>query len=613
LWIFWQNQKQPFEPSQLYEVSTKQKIVDVDMRRSVFRAITEPALFDLASDFVKHLSSLDKDRDYTLVKNDCSHIKYAAGDFFGSHEDFLSLTSNVIEEWTLIVNVQRPGSLQLAEGGKTKIKLHNTEYLSSATTTPGCALAFRKDLQHEGLLVTKNNKEILSMNLFVTKKTSKQILLVNFASDVKPSITTLSELAKGSSSYALLMSEVMVHALCPLAVFCEDNSEKIIEYLCEDASHESFALIYKIIRGEHVSAADVANGAHLLDFYGLNTNAVLVDVAERQLAEGTELMKQLDWISPSSALTGIAQTRDQSSSPTTDNGLDDPFYTQKNVLLDAEQSIVMQGVETIVAQTSDRSVNEYVEDFIHFNLRQVQEMLLLAHETREGQIFTKLETNFPVNRVTTEALKIVSATIKQQQEEEGHHLIEVEFQPEAKNQIGLELTNAHRAFKHSLLQRVIVSGMQPGSMAETCGDIKVGDILCGIDCMALFGLGDTIDDEGVALGSAASVMNYVEAYPVRTNNEAPLQLNFLRQVSHMSLPEDDVIICNNAQRTQIVAAAALKMQLPYVPFRAVFVEGDIKFWGDGLIGAPPLSVSMLPTWLSLGDYDNIFGMRLLLY
>jgi hypothetical protein len=323
----------------LYEVSTKQKIVDVDMRKSVFRAITEPALFDLASDFIRHLSSLDKDRDYTLVKNDCSHIKYAAGDFFGSHEDFLSLTSNVIEEWTLIVNVQRPGAL-LAEGGKTKIKLHNAEYLSSATTTPGCALAFRKDLPHEGLLVEKNNKEILSMNIWVTKKTSKQILLVNFASDVKPSIATLSEIAKGSSSYALPMSEVMVHTLCPLAVLCEANSTKIIEYLCEDASHESFALIYKIIRGEHVSAADVANGAHLLDFYGLNTNAVLVDVAERQLAEGTELMKQLDWINPSSALTGIAQTRDPSSPSTTDNGLDDPFYTQQNVVLDAEQSIM---------------------------------------------------------------------------------------------------------------------------------------------------------------------------------------------------------------------------------------------------------------------------------
>jgi hypothetical protein len=243
-------------------------------------------------------------------------------------------------------------------------------------------------------------------------------------------------------------------------------------------------------------------------------------------------------------------------------------------------------------------------------------LLLLAHETREGEIvgakgFAEVvEADFPVNRVTTEALKIVSAAIKQQQQEEGHHRIEVEFEPEAENRIGLELTNAHRAFKHSLLRRVMVSGIQPRSLAEKCGEIKVGDILCTVDCMSLFGFGDAIDDEGEPLGS---VMEYVEAYPVRTNNEAPpLRLKFLRQVDHVSLPADDVIICNNAQRTQIVAAAALKMELPYVPFRALFVEGDIKFWGDGLIGAPPLFVSMLPTWLSLGDYDNIFGMRLLL-
>jgi hypothetical protein len=212
------------------------------------------------------------------------------------------------------------------------------------------------------------------------------------------------------------------------------------------------------------------------------------------------------------------------------------------------------------------------------------------------------------HKITTEALNIVLAAIVQQTEEQEYDRIEVGLNPGAAGQIvGLELANAHRAHKHMLLQRIVVSGLVPGSLAATCGKINVGDILIAVNGVSLLDLGtddDEIEENVPLCSSAKSTSEYIHKH-------APLYLDFvfLRHPDHPDLPADDVIICNDEQRTQIVAAAAKKMGLPYIPFRAVFVEGSILFWGDGLIGTPPAPVAMLPTWLSLGDYDNIFGTR----
>jgi hypothetical protein len=111
------------------------------------------------------------------------------GDFFKAHEDYLSLTSNVVEEYTMIVCVPPPaprppaqlagaalapvttssgaraataqapaspgeggpGPAATCEGGETVVHLSGGQLLvSRATTVPGGALLFRKDLVHEG-------------------------------------------------------------------------------------------------------------------------------------------------------------------------------------------------------------------------------------------------------------------------------------------------------------------------------------------------------------------------------------------------------------------------------------------------------------------------------
>jgi hypothetical protein len=129
----------PMTASQLYQTATKTKVIDEDKRKSAFRAIEDDELFNLAEDMVAHLNKLDQERDYQLVRNDITQIIYKQSGFFSVHEDYLSLTSNIIQEWTLICNAQTEGNI--AAGGETvlhldcdkKVELKFNSFLCTAT------------------------------------------------------------------------------------------------------------------------------------------------------------------------------------------------------------------------------------------------------------------------------------------------------------------------------------------------------------------------------------------------------------------------------------------------------------------------------------------------
>jgi hypothetical protein len=89
----------PFEPSQLYDSAKEEKVTDQSLRRSKFRLFRDDALFDmLCTGVVEEISRSDPSRVYRLVRNDVSHIVYGPGDFFKRHSDYLSVTSNLIQE-----------------------------------------------------------------------------------------------------------------------------------------------------------------------------------------------------------------------------------------------------------------------------------------------------------------------------------------------------------------------------------------------------------------------------------------------------------------------------------------------------------------------------------
>ena len=151
---FLQGNNREFQPSQLYMPVDDEKVVDLDKRVSEFRVFTDEALFEAAEIIVKQLSERSDTREYVLVRNDLTHIRYRAGGFFKRHQDFLSLATNMVEEHTLLLCVTPPDIASNTVGGATAIYGANDarkEY--TETVTPGSALAFRKDVEHAGMPV----------------------------------------------------------------------------------------------------------------------------------------------------------------------------------------------------------------------------------------------------------------------------------------------------------------------------------------------------------------------------------------------------------------------------------------------------------------------------
>lgn len=75
--------------------------------------------------------------------------------------------------------------------------------------------------------------------------------------------------------------------------------------------------------------------------------------------------------------------------------------------------------------------------------------------------------------------------------------------------------------------------------------------------------------------------------------------------------DDNIIVCTSPQRTLILAEAARALDLDYVKFDVFFAEGHLAYGGE-MTGTPPAIFKMQPVWATLGDYDNLLGMRMLL-
>ena len=122
-----------------------------------------------------------------LHKNDVTFIKYTNGGFFEEHEDYLSVTSNILEEFTMIICVDSNLNDDHNQyGGQTIIKINdNFEHKSLSTITPKHSLLFRKDLRHKSVKINKKDgyKHIITLNLWAFNKNdhyNKPIVIVKF-------------------------------------------------------------------------------------------------------------------------------------------------------------------------------------------------------------------------------------------------------------------------------------------------------------------------------------------------------------------------------------------------------------------------------------------------
>lgn len=69
--------------------------------------------------------------------------------------------------------------------------------------------------------------------------------------------------------------------------------------------------------------------------------------------------------------------------------------------------------------------------------------------------------------------------------------------------------------------------------------------------------------------------------------------------------DKDVIVCENEARMKSVLNVSKVFNEPYVPFKIVFVEGDLATGQD--TGGFVHSFSMTPAACFIGDYNNIFS------
>jgi len=66
----------------------------------------------------------------------------------------------------------------------------------------------------------------------------------------------------------------------------------------------------------------------------------------------------------------------------------------------------------------------------------------------------------------------------------------------------------------------------------------------------------------------------------------------------------EVVVCDSTERTSVVAAVAQRLDLDWIKFKVVFVEGSADFGQfEGKL------LPMMAAWVSVGDYDNILLSR----
>jgi hypothetical protein len=151
---------------------------------------------------------------------------------------------------------------------------HHDKSHTFDTHTPGCGLVFRQDLEHEGTVVEKGEKYIVTANLWATRKDhTEQVLLVTFPNgassakaegDGQPAEETKSSIRKAvcsETSYVL-----PVHVLSGvLQIHVEWANRKaenlgqdpllVVEYPCTNFDFESFGTVAKILKRAYVDPA----------------------------------------------------------------------------------------------------------------------------------------------------------------------------------------------------------------------------------------------------------------------------------------------------------------------------------------------------------------------
>ena len=253
------NNQTKFEPSDVYLAAENEKIIRPDLRVSEKRQYYDESLFTIAKQILNEINKKIVGKKFVIFKNDVTHIKYNEGGFFKSHEDYLSINSNLIEEYSMILCIKGD-----CEGGQTILKLNDFfSQRCEKTKTPGGCLLFRKDIPHEGALVEKDTKEILTFNVWCINNQDSQIIVINFIQDDRKYYLSRNSIINYPSD------NIFKRFL--LDVPCDD----IILYTCTH-TYEEFQIVMKIYQGSVISNEEYDKYVDIIKYYNFDITNIFI-------------------------------------------------------------------------------------------------------------------------------------------------------------------------------------------------------------------------------------------------------------------------------------------------------------------------------------------------
>lgn len=258
----------PFKNSEVYDSRTEIKMENLEERVSQFRLFNDKSLFDQCDRIVTEINKVNDNIYFRLFRNDLTHIKYGTGEFFKPHQDYLSLTGNLVTEYTLILCIDAD-----CEGGETVLHLNrHFKHKSTATITPGHCLLFRKDICHEGALVKSGKKEILSLNVWGLDKDkgTDEILIVTFP--------------ESTVSYEIPTKNILVlhieNSITAFLNFKKDGLKEknlIWHYTELNVKPEDFECIYNVYMQNGMSTSELSASEHILEHFGIPYKYILIN------------------------------------------------------------------------------------------------------------------------------------------------------------------------------------------------------------------------------------------------------------------------------------------------------------------------------------------------
>jgi hypothetical protein len=292
----------------MYDAKDKSKIFDLERRSSFFRLFGDQELFSLCDSLVALISAQDASFAYALRHNDVTHIHYEEGDFFEPHSDYLSLTSNHVQEFTLIMCLgpadsssdkrsSDDSSSTTCKGGETRFTLNPFwQIVSKASITPYHMVLFRKDITHEGLPLTAGTKDIITLNLWGIPKASEgptKTLVISFPGVVGETRD------QTPFFYTIPWSSVEKFPSCFFVRWAAFEAKKfkvppvILDYSCTVATYGEMQIIRDILNGSHVELGRYIDQADLVKFFGFDVSDLLLEASETMVAKPLPTKRQM--------------------------------------------------------------------------------------------------------------------------------------------------------------------------------------------------------------------------------------------------------------------------------------------------------------------------------